>query len=259
MAIDYVLGVRCEPQQRLGVERLVALNRTRILARAALAQLGDGRAPRDVSIELRTHGVGTSTDRGVTLQDLLDESAPLDAVTPACARCPAELPRELACHRRIRYPIGEHVEAWLMERLPRSLGCTAGALLVRALGDFAWDGAPAAKLRAAGDTFFASRVPYGMRWQSPDGAIELSSDQLFQMMFMVGTIQPTHALMLALFLGVIPHDIELRTLADRDARTGALAAVEVPREPDADVEQFAAFLRMLALGARLEAPIFIDA
>ena len=152
---------------------------------------------------------GGDSARGVTLQDLLDEAAPLDEVAGHCGACPAGLSREFACHRRIRYPIPEHVEQWLMARLPTHLGCTAGALLVRGLGEFGWDGAPAAKLRAAGTTYFESRVAYGVRWESADGNIEISSDQLFQMMFMVGNLAPTHCLMLALFLGVIPHDTSL--------------------------------------------------
>ena len=51
--------------------------------------------------------------------------------SPHCETCPASSPREFACHRRIRYPIPEHVEEWLMARLPTTLACTAGALLVR--------------------------------------------------------------------------------------------------------------------------------
>jgi hypothetical protein len=39
MAIDYVLAMGCEPQMLLGVERLVSLHRTRILARSALAHM----------------------------------------------------------------------------------------------------------------------------------------------------------------------------------------------------------------------------
>ena len=39
MAIDYVLAIGCEPQKQLGVGRLVELNRTRILARSALAHM----------------------------------------------------------------------------------------------------------------------------------------------------------------------------------------------------------------------------
>jgi len=261
MAIDYVLATGCGPQQELGIDRLVELNRTRILARSALAHMredGDARAPSEIEVQLTMRKPDGDSARGVTLQDLLDESTPLDTVTTACVACPAKLPRELACHRRIRYPIPEHVEAWLMARLPDTLGCTAGALLVRGLGEFGWDGAPTAKLRASGTTYFESRAPYGVRWQGDDGTIEISSDQLFQMMFMVGNLAPTHCLMLALFFGVIPHDISLHDLKDDAGRARALDSATVATEADADIEQIAAFLRMLAVAARLDASVLID-
>lgn len=265
MAIDYVLAMGCEPQKLLGIERLVTLHRTRILARSALAHMqedGETRDPKDIEIQLTTRKPDGDSARGVSLQDLLDESKPLDDVTGHCAQCPAGLPRELACHRRIRYPISEQVEAWMMRRLPHQLGCTAGALLVRGLGEFGWDGAPAAKLRASGTTYFESRAPYGVRWQGEsserDGTIEISSDQLFQMMFMVGNLAPTHCLMLALFFGVIPHDISLHDLKDPEGRARALDAAVVPTEIDGETEQLAAFLRMLGLAARLDVSILID-
>jgi hypothetical protein len=261
MAIDYLLGVRCEPHRQLGVDRLVTLNRTRILARSALAHMredGDARAPHEIEIQLTMRTSEGDSGRGVTLQDLLEEARPLDQVAEFCGNCPAHLPREFACHRRIRYPIPERVEAWLMARLPTSLACTAGALLVRGLAEFGWDGAPTAKLRAAGTTFFESRVPYGVRWESNDGVIEVSSDQLFQMMFLVGNLQPTHCLMLALFFGVIPHDTSLHDLKDDAGRTRALAHAHLENEPDADIEQLAAFLRALATAARLDVPILVD-
>src|SRR5687767_9795943 len=113
MAIDYVLAMACEPQQRLGVERLVAVHRTRIIARTALAHMredGDQRGPSEIEVQMTMRKPDGDSARGVTLQDLLDESAPLDGVASFCARCPAELSREFACHRRIGYPIPEHVE-----------------------------------------------------------------------------------------------------------------------------------------------------
>ena len=145
-----------------------------------------------------------------------------------------------------------------MSRLPTTLACTAGALLVRGLGEFGWDGAPTAKLRASGTTFFESRVAYGVRWEGADGVIEISSDQLFQMMFLVANLAPTHCLMLALFTGVIAHDISLHDLKDTQGRARALAAAHVATEADPDIEQFAAFLRSLAIAARLEIPILVD-
>jgi hypothetical protein len=262
MAIDYLLGVRCEPQKRLGADRLVNLNRTRILARSALAHMredGDARPPDEIEIQLTMRTADGDSARGVTLQDLLDEARPLEQVAEWCERCPADLPREFACHRRIRYPIPERVEAWLVARLPASLGCTAGALLVRGLGEFGWDGAPVAKLRAAGTTYFESRSPYGARWASEEGGtIEVSSDQLFQMMFLVGNLQPTHCLMLSLFFGVIPHDTSLHDLKDDAGRARVLATAHVPNETDPDIEQLAAFLRALGTAARLDVPILVD-
>ena len=261
MAIDYVLAMSCEPQRILGVERLVALHRSRILARAALSMMredGNPRAAHEVEVQLTTRKPEGDSARGVTLQSLLDEAAPLDDVAGHCASCPAGLAPEFACHRRIRYPIPEHVEAWLMARLPKQLDCTAGALLARGLDEFRWDGKPTAKLRAAGQTFFESRAPYGVRWQADDGVLEVSSGQLFQMMFMVGNLAPTHSMMLALFCNVLPHDIGLQELKDRDSRQKALDAASIPPEADADIEQIAAFLRTLVIAARLDAMIVID-
>lgn len=261
MAIDYVLATGCEPQRRLGVDRLMGLHRTRILARSALTRMraeGDRRDPREIDVHLTMRKPEGDSARGVRIQDLLDEAAPLDTVADHCAACPAGMPREFTCHRRIRYPIAEHVEEWLMARLPRTLDCTAGALLVRGLDEFGWDGGPVARLRASGPTFFESRAPYGVRWRADGETLEISSDQLFQMMFMVGDLASTHCLMLALFCGVIPHDISVQELKDRAGRARALEAASLPAQADEAVEQVAAFLRTLAIAARLEASIVID-
>jgi hypothetical protein len=261
MAIDYVLALGCEPQRQLGIDRMMGLHRTRILARTALARVreeGDKREPSEIAVQLTMRKPDGESARGVRIQELLDEAAPLDAVAGHCSACPAGLPPEFTCHRRIRYPIPEHVEEWLMGRLPKTLDCTAGALLARGLGEFGWDGEPVSRLRAHGTTFFESRAPYGVRWPTEDGTIEVSSDQLFQMMFLVGDLAPTHCLMLALFCGVIPHDIRLHDLKDRKGRMDALEAASLPAQPDPEIEQLATFLRTLATAARLEVSILID-
>jgi len=261
MAIDYVLAMGCEPQKLLGTERLVALHRTRILARSALLHMqedGESRPPSAIEVQLTMRKPGGDPARGVTPADLPARRPPPAEVATPCPECPAGMTREFACHRRIRYPVPEHVEQWLMARLPANLGCTAGALLVRGLGEFAWDGAPTARLRAAGTTYFESRVAHGVRWVGPDGTTELSSDQLFHMMFMVGNLAPAHSLMIALFLGVIPHDTSLHLLKGGPARDLVLEHAFVASEADGDIEQLAAFLRMLALAARLDATVLID-
>jgi len=64
--------------------------------------------------------------------------------------------------------------------------------------------------------------------------------------------------MIALFCGVLPHDISLYDLKDAPSRARALAAADLPAQPDADIEQIAAFLRTLAVAARLEVSVWID-
>ena len=89
MAIDYLLGAKCEPHELLGVERLVNLNRTRILARSALAHMredGDARDPREIEIQLTMRSPDGDSARGVTLQDLMNQASPLDEVERATAR-----------------------------------------------------------------------------------------------------------------------------------------------------------------------------
>ena len=73
MAIDYVLATPCEPQRRLGVERLVALHRTRILARSAIAHMkedGEDREPSEVEVQLTMRKPEGDSARGVTLPTL---------------------------------------------------------------------------------------------------------------------------------------------------------------------------------------------
>jgi hypothetical protein len=263
MAIDYVLAAGCQPQETLGVERLVELSRMRQMARSILAMNqseGDTRPPDQIQVQFSLRRLGEdANERGTTVADLLAETAPLDDVAPHCATCPAGMPYAVACHQRIRYPIPEHVEQWLVGRLPATLGCTAGTLLVRALREFGWDGEPVERMRAAGDTFFESRAPYGARWEAPDGdTIEVSTDTLFQMMFHVGPLQPTHAMMLSLFLGVLPHDLDLDVLRDDAARAKALREAKIAPTGDHDIEQLAQFLRLLPHAAMMEMPILID-
>jgi hypothetical protein len=65
-------------------------------------------------------------------------------------------------------------------------------------------------------------------------------------------------LMLALFLGVIPHTTSLHDLKDDAGRKRVLATAHVDRETDPEIDQMAAFLRMLAIAARLDTTILID-
>ncbi len=262
MGIDYVLHRDCGAKQRLGVERLVELCKSRSRADAVLAMVrrgGDPRPPSEIALTIAVETPEGTTDRQVTIQTLYDESVPLDAERAGCATCPADRGAGgFGCYRSIPYPIPDAAEAWLMARLPRTIETTAGQLLTRALDDFGWDGAQAAALRAEDDTFFESRVPYGVRWGDGDDAREVSSDQLVHLLFHVGHLEPTHSMMAALFLGVLDHDLELDLLRDPAERARRLAAAVIAAPADPAVQPIADFVATLATAAASDLVVLID-
>jgi len=258
MGIDYVLQRECSVKAHLGVERLVELCKSRSRADAVLAMVrrrGDEREPAEIVLTIAVETPDGVSDREVSLQALYDEAAPLEAERATCATCPADRGAGgFGCYRSIPYPIPDAAEAWLMSRVPATTESTAGQLLVRAVDDFGWDGQQAAALRADDDTFFESRVPYGVRW----GAHEISSDQLVHLLFHVGHLAPTHSMMAALFLGVLDHDLDLAALRDPVERSRRLAAAVVEPPADPAAQPMADFVATLATAAARDLPILID-
>jgi hypothetical protein len=260
MGIDYVLDVSCTPKQDLGgVEGLVNLLKARSRADLILGMCrdnGDARSPAEVELEMVLQTPDGDQTRRISVQELLDEAASLEPARGHCGGCPANRDSPgFGCYRSIPYPIPEAAEAWLLSLLPDDLDSTAGQLLVRAVEDFGWDGEHAAEMRADDDLFFESRDPLAVRWGDGDGALEIDSNQLFHMLFHVGPIGSTHALLCCLFFGVIPHDIELDALDDR---LPLLATAAVPQPPDEACEPLAGFLHTLAIAARLDVDVLVD-
>src|SRR5262249_8370605 len=147
--------------------------------------------------------------------ELLEQARALEPERGHCAACPANGDSPgVGCYKSIPYPIPEEAEAWLLRLLPDDLSSTAGQLLQRAVADSVAAGATAAGMRDDGDTFFESRQALSVTWGEGDGAFEIDSDQIFHMLFHVGHLGSTHALMVCLFFGVLPHDTELEALGD---------------------------------------------
>jgi hypothetical protein len=263
MGVDHVVDLDCEAKRALGVERIVQLLKSRSQADTILAmsrERGDTRPPEQVTFKVavqRPTGVET---KEVSVATLYAQAAALDRYRSQCTTCPANgASRDSAmsgfgCVRYINYPIQRSTEEWLFARLPGGPATTAGHLFSRALGDFKWDGGPVAKLRVQGKTFFESSAPLQRRW--PSGAV-VTSDQMFHMMFHVGHLGASHCLMLALFLGALPHSTSPDVLGDRGLKEQALATAHVARE-EGQIEQLATFLRALVAAARLDVRLLVD-
>jgi hypothetical protein len=262
MAIEYMIGRGCPPKEKLGVEKLAACIRAKGQGEQLLAlarETGDQRSASEMTVQsvtVRPDGERASSE--VSVQSMIDLGRQLEPLTRHCQGCPAcSNPGPFGCYGVINYPIPRAAEKWLMALLPDDLGCTAGAFLTAAVEDFEYDGGPLLEMRQGGDRFFSTSEPVLCSWGDE---FELTSDQLLQMVFFVGALQPSHAFMLSLFLGLIPHELDLEALRDEDARRQAIAAAKVPDgDGSAEVEALRSFLRGMALAARLDAPLLVDA
>jgi hypothetical protein len=259
MGIDHVLGLPCEPKRVLGVDGLVRLMKARSRADMVLATLraqGDERPPHEVTIGIIEQRPEGTQHRKVTVQSLVDAAADLEPQRPHCVGCPVDLQGEgFGCYGYVAYPLPEAVESWLLAMLPDDLESTAGRMLVRACSDFPWDGRRAREMRAQGDTFFEARRSKMRRWGDE---FALGSDQVFHMLFHVGEIGSTHAMMCCLLLGLVPHDTPADALADVEGRRAALAAAVPPVPPDASCVAMAGFLHALLVAARRQLDLAID-
>ncbi len=265
MGIDYVIDLPCPPKQQLGVDGLVALVKAKTRAETVLEivrQRGDGRSPGEIEFEVMLQTPDGVEQTTVTVQSLLDSAAPLEPLRPHCGGCPANRDSPgFGCYKSLPYPIPGEAEAWLLGLLPDDLDTTAGQLLVRALDDFDWNGEHAADMRTQDDTFFENRQALAVSWDSDEDegdAVEIDTDQLFHMLFHVGNVGSSHAFMVCLFFGVVPHDLDLDALADPAARASALAQALVPQPPTEACEPMASFLHALVTAARLDVDVVID-
>jgi hypothetical protein len=259
MGIDSIVDLDCAPKRRLSTTGILQMLKARDRAQMVLEAVrnnGDMRPAADITFKVVLRTPEGDRPSEVAVQTLLDQAAKLDEHRSACASCPAnrDQPSGYGCFHYINYPIEAATEDWLLARLPDDPESTAGQLLRRAVEDFGWRGEHAASMRHRGDTFFEAELPATRRWS--DGFV-VDANQIFHMLFHVGAIGSTHALMVALFFGALPHDLDPELLADAKRRSGLMSLATVA-EQDGQREQLAELIRALVLAARLDVEVLID-
>lgn len=256
MAIDYVVTFDCAPKRALGalglVDRIKARSRAEGVIRFA-REHGDKRPAEAITFKVGVMGPkGMVEEREASVSSLLQHSAALEQHRSSCASCPANRGKRdgFGCYDSINYPIRASTEEWLVRRLPPTLTCTAGYLFGKALVDFQWDGAQAAQMRES-RTFFESEEQLGVDYGDD---VVIGSNIVFNMMFHLGHLGASHAKMLCLFLGVIPHDIDPQVFVGDE---WAKHVIPIPPQEGPE-EQMAEFLRACAKSAELGVDLFID-
>lgn len=207
MAIDYVIDFDCRPKQVLGtngiLERLKGRERAATIIRM-FRENGDDRPPSEMGFEFnRSTPEGESEPEVIVVQDVLDQAAELNPLMPFCQNCPANRSgTAFGCMGFVQYPLSGQGEAWLLNQLPSIDVPLVWLLLKQGVEQFVYDGKDVAMLRNNGEIYFEDRHP-AMRLLAE---FNLSANQVFEMVFLVGDIIPNHASMLLLFFNAIQRD-----------------------------------------------------
>lgn len=246
MGIDYVVNLGCAPKKKLSTEKIIALVKSRNQAETVIELMRQDGDQRPVEQLTFTHVVMRPegpTEQEVSVGTLLQQSKELDVHAHHCEGCKANLfGQPYGCYGSISYPIPAEAEKWLMSLLSKDLKSAPGHLLRSAVTDFGYTGGMFLDMRPQ-DMFFESPKPVKRKWGSFLSGWTLTSDQLLEMLFGLGNLQPAHCQMMCLILGMLQTDEDAEPL---------------PPPPE-EAEQLANALNAMALASQLEVELLIDA
>jgi hypothetical protein len=264
MAIDYVIDYRCVPKDTLEtggiLERLKAQERARAVIEL-YRRSGDNRPPSEMGFEFtRTAADGSEESQVIIVQHLLDFAADLRPLEPYCAGCPANRAGvPFGCMGRIAYPLSSAGEAWLLNQLPNVDETLLWMLLRQGIKDLDYDGSAALPLREADSAIFADpRTIYRTL-----GELTVNNNQIFEMVFLVGHIQPNHAGILLLFFGAVTRQLEaqeIMAMGTMPPPQREQVPFQIGPEPgdDSTIAELKEFLYGLYLAWQLDVPLLLD-
>ena len=185
---------------------------------------------------------------------LADAASPPPGHSATCPTC--QLAGEnLACVGLVHGPITAKAEEWLAERLPYSLESLPGVLLRQALEQGGVEGAGGAALRRAG--MCEAPGPFSRHWGPFFRRVTVTTDQLLELMFAAGDIQPAHAFGILLDVGALVVDGAVPEAAEHGPRLSevmekpaerkerVLFGLELPADADPSKRELARYLRAL--------------
>ena len=265
MAIDYIIDYDCVPKQTLGtpgiLERLKGRERAETIIKL-YRDNGDERPPTEMGFEMvRTAADGSEETQIIVVQHLLDSAEELTPLAPHCEGCPANRTGDpFGCMGKISYPLSPYGEAWLLNQLPDPFEAPLVWLLLRqGIEEFGYDGASVRPLREAGATHFAEQRTI----QRVLGEITVDSDQVFEMTFLLGHIQPNHGGILLLFFGALDRNLDADTIMEIGSmplayREEADFLITVSAGDDPTTRELKQFLYALYLAWQLNVQLLLD-
>ncbi len=263
MAIDYVIDYMCVPKQRLGSDGILERLKARERAGAVIKlfrENNDPRPPSEMGFEFtRTTPAGEEETRVIVVQDMLDQAAELDPLAHYCAGCPANVQGvPFGCVGAIQYPISAAAERWLLDQLPGIEEPLPWLLLRQGVQELGYDGEAVKPLRAD-DTYFEEQRVAGR------DLVEFifTANQVFEMLFLLGAIQSSHAGMLLLFFNAIPRSVEAAQIVQIMNRSADIArdypfAMTIHEDDDRTIAELKLFFTALYHAWSLGVALLLD-
>lgn len=216
MAIDYYGAFPCKVRETISDNELLRLEKARNRANAVLDVMRNdpnfdkSKPESEWSFTTVVLGPDGPQETEMRVSDLLSEAAPLKELAVHCSNCPVNVrSADFGCGGAIHYPITAKSERWLLSRLPADLATPAGQLLTRAIADFHYDGREVDAARRRKEVYEADK-PYRRKWGGFFAKRTITSSQVLQMAFGVGSLQAAHARLVAYFLGFVNDDFNVR-------------------------------------------------
>jgi hypothetical protein len=266
MAIDYVVDYTCVPKETLGTQGILERLKGRARAQAVIQLFrknGDQRPPSEMGFEFtRSTPDGSEETHVIVVQELLDHAAALEPLAHHCIGCPANVRGEaFGCVNFIQYPISAKAEIWLLKQLPMPDEPLPWLLLKQTVEEMGYTGASVEPLRASGVYFVDAKG-----FSRDLGEIRVTTNQIFEMMFLLGPIQPAHAGVLLMFLNAIPrnedasHITEIlnRALPPDELRARYPFTMRPDEKDDSTIQEFKDFLKALYHAWSLNVLVLLD-
>jgi hypothetical protein len=264
MAIDYIISYPCIPKQTLTAEGILERIKGKERAETIITLFrrnGDNRPPSQMGFEMvRTAADGSEEMQVIVVQHLLDSADELKPLEHHCVGCPANSAgRPFGCIGQIRYPISSDGEAWLLMQLPGIEEPLVWLLLRQGIQEFNYDGSTVRPLRQSSTTHFADQRALSRNL----GEFDVTSDQVFEMTFLLGDIQPNHAGVLLLFFHAIERGIEANQIMKigripLEDRAKFAFLLKPSADDDPTTDEMKQFLHALYTAWRLDVPLTLD-
>jgi hypothetical protein len=264
MAIDYVIDYACVPKETLGTDGILERLKGRERAESVIQLFrknSDNRPPSQMGFEFtRSTPDGQEETRVIVVQTLLDAAAQLTPLAHYCQGCPANAAaRPFGCMNRIDYPISQRGEIWLLNQLPTPDEPLVWLLLRQGIEEFGYDGSSVNGLRGEGRPYFEETGQLARLM----GEFNITTNQVFEMVFTLGHIQPSHAGVLLLFFNAVRRDLDADAImniarAPDDVHERYPFLLEAEDGDDRTVRQLKAFLHALYIAWTLEVRLLLD-